>query len=252
MITNFNFSDSSLNVQIEKKAATRLHGNLIHKVVLKSCSVDDLDTKNGKVKVLSFTFEGADGLVYVDNIFEPRSQERKQNDKGYTNPSEYDMFMTKIRIYSKILAPKLFDLMNAGKLPPVNGWEQLTTMLSKQFQVAITSRKEFQIKLLKNNDGWPTLPRYFLSFNKDGEMYISSRFIAEVDDILEFTKSEAKKINEEQTFTPSKMPNIAPTKDDVMDMVTGITGNANPQAVAPNKDFGGGEQPDWSDLLGQV
>ena len=102
------------------------------------------------------------------------------------------------------------------------------------------------MKLLKNRDNFATVPRYFLSINKDGEMYISSRFIGELTDDVDFTKSESKTIEEKAKYTPTAMPNVAPSKDDVLDTVTGdiIAPSSEPQAP-----FGGGASDSWESLL---
>ena len=202
--------------------------------------------KNGKLKVLEFTFANKDGLVYSDRVFEPRSKERVANQSGYPSPSEYDYFMTKIKMYARVMAPKLFETMNSGKLPVVSSWDQLTVLLAKQFNNDLLGKKEFKLKLLKNRDNFATVPRYFLSINKDGEMYISSRFIGELTDDVDFTKSESKNIEEKAKYTPTAMPNVAPSKDDVLDTVTGdiIAPSSEPQAP-----FGGGASDSWESLL---
>ena len=74
MSISFNFNEATFsNLQIEKKPSTYLQGNTINIVTLKECKAIDLDTKNGKLKVLEFTFANKDGLVYSDRVFEPRS-----------------------------------------------------------------------------------------------------------------------------------------------------------------------------------
>lgn len=247
MSISFNFNETAFsNLQIEKKPSTYLQGNTINIVTLKECKAIDLDTKNGKLKVLEFTFANKDGLVYSDRVFEPRSKERVANQSGYPSPSEYDYFMTKIKMYARVMAPKLFETMNSGKLPVVSSWDQLTVLLAKQFNNDLLGKKEFKLKLLKNRDNFATVPRYFLSINKDGEMYISSRFIGELTDDVDFTKSESKTIEEKAKYTPTAMPNVAPTKDDVLDTVTGdiIAPSSEPQVP-----FGGGASDSWESLL---
>ena len=249
MSITFNFNDDSLNVRIEKKAPIYLQGNEIHKTHLKECKAHEIDTKNGKVKVIEFTFENEEGLIYSDRVFEPRSKERVANANGYLSPSDYDYFMTKMRMYSRVMAPKLFEMMNANKLPAVTGWDQLITILAKQFNNDLIGKKEFQLKLVKNKDGWACVPRFFLSINKDGEMYVSSRFIGELEEPIEFNKSELKNIKEKEAYTPTSMKDIAPTKDDVMDMISGQVITTE-EAKVDSAPFGGGTSQEWESLLG--
>ena len=244
----FNFNEATINnVQIEKKPSTYLQGNTINTVTLKECKSLDMDTKNGKLKVLEFIFANKEGLVYSDRVFEPRSKERVANQSGFPSPSEYDYFMTKIKMYARVMAPKLFETMNSGKLPVVSSWDQLIVLLAKQFNNDLLGKKEFKLKLLKNKDNFATVPRYFLSINKDGEMYVSSRFIGELTDDVDFTKNELKNIEEKEKYTPTTMPNIAPTKDDVLDMKNGpvIPTNDTPSQTP----FGGGASEAWESLL---
>ncbi len=244
----FNFNEAAINnVQIEKKPSTYLQGNTINTVTLKECKAIDMDTKNGKLKVLEFIFANKDGLVYSDRVFEPRSKERVANQSGFPSPSEYDYFMTKIKMYARVMAPKLFETMNSGKLPVVSSWDQLIALLAKQFNNDLLGKKEFKLKLLKNKDNFATVPRYFLSINKDGEMYVSSRFIGELTDDVDFTKNELKNIEEKEKYTPTAMPNIAPTKDDVLDMTSGAVIPANDTPAQTT--FGGGASEAWESLL---
>ena len=63
---------------------------------------------------------------------------------------------------------------------------------------------------------------------------------------VDFTKSESKNIEEKAKYTPTAMPNVAPSKDDVLDTVTGdiIAPSSEPQAP-----FGGGASDSWESLL---
>ena len=71
-------------------------------------------------------------------------------------------------------------------------------------------------------------------------------FIGELTDDVDFTKNETKTIEEKAKYTPTAMPNVAPSKDDVLDTVTGdiIAPSSEPQAP-----FGGGASDSWESLL---
>lgn len=247
MAIPYNFSDPNTQVSISK-GPTHLQANTIHEVHIKSAIPVDIDTKNGKMKILSIVFENSEGLIHDDRIFEPRSQERKPGKNGALNPSEYDSFMTKIRLYARVFAPKLFALMNDGKMPVTSSWDQLITMLAKSFEEGIKAKTVFKIKLLKNGD-FSTIPRFFLKFNKNNELFISTKFISAIDEPLEFSDYELNRIKEEQALKPTKMQDFIPTKDDVMDMSTGVVPAPSQESTSP---FGGGQSDDLERLMASM
>lgn len=248
---NFNFSDDSTKISIPS-GPTRLKANTIHNVHVKSVDVVDMDTKNGKMKVLSVVFEDNDGLFYDDRIFEPRSQERKTGTNGKLNPSEYDLFMTKIRLYAKTFAPTLYKIMNDKKLPVTNSWEALITQLSKAFAEGVKAKTVFKLKILKNGS-YPAIPRFFLKFNENGEMFISTKFISSIDEDLEFSEYELKKIKEEEALKPTTMTDI-PVSDVVMDMTKGTASvTSTPiSTAAPIPQAGGAQGDEWEKMLAGI
>lgn len=237
---NFNFAEAAQQVSITSTGGTRLKANQIHKVVCDKCEVREIDTKNGKMKILSFVFADKDGLFYEDTIFEPTSTERKANSFGGVNPSSYDLFMTKIRLYAKTFAPKLYDMLNANKFPATNSWESLITTLCKAYQEGVTAKIPFQIKLMRKPDGWATLPTFFLTFNQKNELYIKNKFIASENETLEFSAKELEKISKEEALVPTKMTDI-PAGDTVF-----VTGSGVPQTQV-----GGAPKDELSSLLAQ-
>lgn len=227
-MAGFNFNsaqDSELYSSIESTGGKMLKANTIHDCFVANVSTRIITTSNnGDQKVIDILFSNEEGKTIPDTIWEPRSEERKkveQNGKVTVNPSEWDLFNFKIRLYAKVFAPKFYNLLKDGKVPPVPNWDKMTEMLVKFFSEGVSSKTMFKLKVLdKETNGvfYPQLPKYFVrSTERDGKLqfFISNRFIGSESEV-KFSPYEEKQIKEKADIKPT-----APDKDPYAGMTPG-------------------------------
>lgn len=126
------------------------------------------------------------------------------------NPSMFESTMCKFQLYLESLCPKLYADITSGKktLAP-KGWDEFKQVMIKIFtQVAKSENNPVcKLKLLKNNN-FASLP-IFTNLSKDGDYYVSNRFIGNVEMLTKkkqevaFTPYELQKIKERQEAVKS-------------------------------------------------
>lgn len=203
----FNFGDVAGKAQSSSKAV--LKGNEIHTVKFIGCEARDIqgvkDT-TAVYPVLDIKFENEKG--YFTHTIWPLKEtdfEDRVSPNGIKNPSnvttiKYLFFhllqAVNPELHAKILSGEKKLAFKAGK--PDEIWAQLRQVFVKATEAG--KGKEVEIKLITNNKGEAIFP-YFLSYNKAGELYMSTNFIGQN---LGFTAKEQARINKIQTAAPTK------------------------------------------------
>lgn len=198
---NFNFSQEQNYVSTAKP---RLKGGDIHKVNFKGIEFKTLDGKkdeNMKYNVMQISFENENGY-FTHMAFDPgdngntrRSFEWNGQEIAQPSPAE-EMQLLVGQLLMAINPEGLAKL--AGK--NISGFEKLVkavTQLTDPFK-----ETEVEIKIMPSKDGTPRLP-IFASLNRQGELYVSSNFIAKEG--LFFTDKEKQQIEKILNATPTNV-----------------------------------------------
>jgi len=199
---------------------TYLSGNAIHKVKFLGAEKAD----KGSFKVVSIKVEGLGddaGCVYEDVIFEPKNEPRQTGGpNNYESPSSMEQFQAKLRQYIDALNPALSKAINENtKTLGAKDWEGMRDVI-----VAALNSKgnknvgtETEYKLLKNKDGYATVPGFVAGLTKDGKVFQRTKFIGEG---LSFTDYEMKQIDKAATAKPSNPE----SKNELNDELSGGAG----------------------------
>lgn len=185
-----------------KTASSSFLGAGIHEVTFKGIN------KSDSYNAIEVAFESADGATYTERIFEPRSAERSQSQYG-TNPSEAEQFMCKIKQIIDAIDPELSKKIDeAGDKFSAPDFDGFIKLLKKYLdpRVGVTTF----IKLIPNNNGYVGFPGFPAKCNKDGGLYMTTKFIG-TDLVL--TAREKAAIDNASKAKPTKMA----THDDELD-----------------------------------
>lgn len=227
----FNFGNQEV-YSVESVQGTRLKANQIHDVFVSSVESRIIQThNNGDKRVVEIVFSDENGRTITDTIWEPTSTERKVNErdgKKTIQASPYDLFMFRVRLYAKVFAPKLYDMISNNKMPAIPNWDKMCDVLVASFKEGVTSKKMFKLKVIdkQSADGkfYPELPKYFVRcYERDGkvQLFISDRFIGNEGEVS-FSEYELKRIKERESVRPTSPDSLIPSMPD------GISENAIP------------------------
>ena len=162
--------------------APRLKGNQIHTVKFKGAEA--VDFKDSEYKCIRFNFANDEG-TFSHTEFPLKDGDDCATDGIYgKQPSRLLCLMTFLRHLGNAVSPNLVALCN-DKTALVNlSWEQFRNKVVEACKDGID--KETKIKLLTRirtdaNTGEQReeaeFPRYFLNYNRSGELYMSTNFI---------------------------------------------------------------------------
>jgi hypothetical protein len=197
---NFNFNGSEIaNVGASKG---QLEGNKIHDVQFDGCEAVEL--KDGTMKVLRIKFSNDEG-VFNHTIFEPRDGDDQDTDGMYgKNPSRIKEMMTLLRHLGAAVCPALVEYINS-----INGsvtWDQIRKKIVEVTTPAIGTKTKIKLLAKKRTDpntgaerNDAVFPSYFLSYNREGALYMRTKFIGAH---LVFTDKELTAIKNQENAKP--------------------------------------------------
>lgn len=197
---NFNFNGSEIaNVGASKG---QLEGNKIHDVQFDGCEAVEL--KDGTMKVLRIKFSNDEG-VFNHTIFEPRDGDDQDTDGMYgKNPSRIKEMMTLLRHLGAAVCPALVEYINS-----INGsvtWDQIRKKIVEVTTPAIGTKTKIKLLAKKRTDpntgaerSDAVFPSYFLSYNREGALYMRTKFIGPR---LVFTDKELTAIKNQENAKP--------------------------------------------------
>lgn len=197
---NFNFEETAGLSQSNTRKV--LEGNLIHDVIFDGCEARDFagqQDSNNMFHVLEIKFHNEEGY-FTHTVWEPRDQDSEDRTNAYGNPQPSNV---KVMMYT---FKHLIDAVNPELGKKIDDKEEKITMSSwdalRNYMVEATTPgigKTTKIKLIKNNKGVAQFP-YFLSYNRDGKLYMTTNFIGKG---VFFTNRELDKIKKAQTAQPT-------------------------------------------------
>ena len=197
---NFNFNGSEIaNVGVSKG---QLEGNKIHEVQFDGCEAAEL--KDGTMKVLRIKFSNDEG-VFNHTIFEPRDGDDQDTDGMYgKNPSRIKEMMTLLRHLGAAVCPALVEYINS-----INGsvtWDQIRKKIVEVTTPAIGTKTKIKLLAKKRTDpntgaerNDAVFPSYFLSYSREGSLYMRTKFIGAH---LVFTDKELSTIKNQENAKP--------------------------------------------------
>ena len=180
----------------------------IHPVVFKGITEEEYTDKTGtKGTYLMASFEkDVDGVIYQhkERIFAPKSGERKQNafDATRVNPSEAEQFLIKLRQFVTALNAELDAKIESGEVKfSASSFGEFVKLMQSATDPAIGSTTE--IKLLPNGN-FASMPAFPAQINKDGVLYVGTKFIGKN---LTLSAYEKSKVDAALTAAPTNMNN---------------------------------------------
>lgn len=170
----------------------------IHNVIFKG--IDKAENVGG-FNAMELRFEAVDGSgVHNERIFEPRSEERTQNQFGI-NPSDSEQFMCKIKQIIDALDPELASKIETeGDKFTANSFDGFINLLKKYLDKKVGTQT--QIKLIPTKGGYAALPGYIARISKDGLIYMNTKVIG--NDLV-LTSKEKSAIDAAANAKPTDM-----------------------------------------------
>lgn len=198
--------DNTINV--ENNSTPRLKSNEIHKVQLKEVKAEELKGKDGKnYSVIYLKFQNNEGAVYEQRFFSPTSTEAVGDGAFGKQPTDLSQFRYTIQHFIEALNPGLFKQIKEGKKFAIKDWDSMRKFVVQAFTPGVNT--DIYLKLVADNKGYATIPKYPVSVSKSGELYMKTRFVASEEHYNEkpivFTDQE-KKTMENQAKADSAKP----------------------------------------------
>ena len=216
---NFDF-ESTAGVS---QSSTRkpLEGNMIHEVIFDGCEARDFTGTQDSTKqfhVLEIKFHNENGY-FTHTIWEPREEDVKDREGAFgMQPSNFKVMMYTLKHLIDAVNPELGKKIDTKEVKlTVESWEALRKFMVDNTAVGVGTTTK--IKLMKNNRGEAMFP-YFLNYNKEGKLYMSTNFIGNG---VFFTTKELDKIKKANTAQPTPasdlsegltIPSSTPADDD--------------------------------------
>jgi len=204
--------DNTIN--IENNSTPRLRVNEIHKVQLAEVKAEDLKGKDSKeYKVIYMKFQNEDGAIYEQRFFPPTATEATTVGTYGDQPSDLTQFRYSIQHLIEGINPDLFKQIKEGKKFEVKTWDEMRRFVVKALTPGMNT--DVFLKLLADNKGYATIPKYPVGISKEGNMYMKTRFVASATHQAEkpilFTDKEKKDMETQAKAaqaTPSKMNDV--------------------------------------------
>lgn len=183
----------------------------IYEVKFMGCRVDEIKGKKDPdmtYKILKVRFEGADGY-FEESIFFPKEDDVKRptrtNKEGHEieMPSSFERTMTFIAQLGETINPELYAKMKAMS-SKFKSFDDVCAALIKVTdpKKGTTTHLKLIGKTNRDNRVIAALP-YFVSLNKDGDVWTSDNFIG---DKLDFTDYELTQKKAYASAKPTTMP----------------------------------------------
>lgn len=197
---SFNFGKKEQYTQTP--GGNYLKGGEIHVVKFNGIEKDVVVSKKDgrEFETVNFKFENNNG-VFEHKLFKPDTTKGRNAPNLPSSVEQANIFLGQ---FMSVVCPELLDSL--AKLKTVS-WDQIVTNLIKYSNKYVG--QEFKIKLIINKQGYADIP-FMASVNKTtGEVFLSSKFIANVEDDLGFSSYEMKN-NEanSKANNPTNMPTI--------------------------------------------
>lgn len=195
---NFNFEETA---GVSAGSGSKvLKANEIHKVIFKGVTFTaKAKFKDGTEKdTLDIKFANAEGVEFTHKIFEPTEADFIDRTEPFKTPSNVKAMQLLIRHLIAAVNPILYKKIESGETKiTAKSFRELCKFINE-------STKEFigvetNIKLVANKAGYGSFP-YFAAYNKEGGIYMRSRFIGEN---LAFTAKEIEAMKNIATATPT-------------------------------------------------
>lgn len=197
MELNFNLSAAPA----VSSSLPRLKPYQIHRVKLADIKVEQIKGKkdpDAVYDILKIRFENNEGY-YEESVFFPKEGDNKrptrQNKEGHEveMPSSFERTMSLIAQVGTVLNPKEFEKM---KGIPFKSFGELCDGFIRIMKPVFGTETNLKLigKTDKQGNFGPCLP-YFLSLNKQGEVWVSDNFIGENLFFSDYDIAQQKKIS---------------------------------------------------------
>jgi len=185
-----------------------LEGNKIHTV--KFDGIEKVELKNGEMHCLRIKFSNDEGY-FNHTIFEPQQGDDQDTTGAFgPNPSRVTSMMILLRHLGAAICPDLNAKINA--FDSKTTWEQIRNIVIETTTPAIgteTKIKLFKRKYTDPNTGAPRedsqFPAFFVSYNRDGNLYMRTNFIGKG---IYFLSKELDQIKKQDEAKPIKVENF--------------------------------------------
>jgi hypothetical protein len=157
--------------------------------------------KSEKANAIELRFEAEDGAIHNELLFEPRTAERTETQYGPT-PSEAEQFTCKVKQIIDAIYPELGKRIDEeGEQFDAPNFDAFIKLLKKHLDPKVGTT--VQIKLIPTNNGnFVTFPAFPARVNKDGNLYMTTKFIGEA---LTLTTKEKSAIDASLNAKPTDM-----------------------------------------------
>lgn len=204
--------DNTINVE---KGVSRLKANTIHECQLKEINADDFTGKDGVAyKTITARFQNEEGAIYDHKLFQPTAQEAIVDGTFGKAASDSTNLRFTIQHMIEALNPKLFQQIKDGTTFNIKSWDDMRKFVVKALTPGLNTN--IFIKLIADNKGYATMPKYPAGVSKAGDLYLKTRFIASAathaEKPLLFTESE-KTTMENQAKAASVKPTAMKSVD---------------------------------------
>jgi len=159
---------------------------------------------NFKVLALKLDIDGFGPYTY--NVFEPKSNERKEGQYGI-QPSQVDHFKIAVMEILEAVAPDIVNELNNGTKTITGDFETIVKAVS-EWTAPFVGKVKTQVKIIPQGNGYNSIPGFPARITKNGDLGIATRFIGKD---LVLTSSEQKRINAAATAAPTNMSTVQDT-----------------------------------------
>lgn len=149
---------------------------------------------------------------YVQNFFEPSSNERQEMQWGLS-ASPLDHFLISVREILEAVNPQIIEDIDKGKVKLTGSFKQIVNIVKTLTSPFIGTK--VQIKLIPQSNGFVSMPSFPARITKSGDLGISTWIIGHD---LTMTPQELKKIEAAKNAAPTDMTKKAEVSDVLSDM----------------------------------
>lgn len=144
---------------------------------------------------------------YIQNFFEPKSDERTEMQWGLS-ASPLDHFLITVREILEAVDPQIIKDIDAGTKKLTGNFKQICDAVKEYTTPGIGKR--LQVKFVPQNNGFVSMPSFPARITRNGDLGIATRIIG---DNLTMTSSELKKIEAAKNAKPTNMASKANVAD---------------------------------------